>query len=91
MTITTHITNCGARFASDTEIGLAYTLTACCHASGKGGDSPSGVVCRNCYAPVPSYHGVPLNWWIAVEHVAAQRCPIPEDCATDTLWLLESA
>jgi hypothetical protein len=33
-------------------------LTACCHAHGKGADSTTGVVCRNCYREVdPKYSG----------------------------------
>lgn len=33
-------------------------LTPCCHASGKGAESATGVVCRGCYREVdPKYGG----------------------------------
>ncbi|GAB3162049.1 hypothetical protein GCM10027258_80280 [Amycolatopsis stemonae] len=34
-------------------------LTPCCHASGKGSESPTGVVCRGCYRPVDGKYGGP--------------------------------
>jgi hypothetical protein len=36
---------------------MVYPLTPCCHASGKGGESPSGVVCRKCHQPVAGVYG----------------------------------
>jgi hypothetical protein len=39
--------------------GYLYPLTPCCHASGKGSESPTGVVCRKCYATVDSKFGGP--------------------------------
>lgn len=39
--------------------GLRYRLTPCCTASGKGSaDSPTGVVCRSCFAVVGSEFGM---------------------------------
>lgn len=38
--------------------GLRYLLTDCCGASGTGGDSPTGVLCRGCYEPVGVEFGV---------------------------------
>jgi hypothetical protein len=32
--------------------GYRYPLTPCCRASGKGSESPTGIVCRKCYATV---------------------------------------
>jgi hypothetical protein len=40
----------GGFIAVDTEIGLAYPLTLCCNASGKGGGE--GVICRSCYMDI---------------------------------------
>jgi len=38
--------------------GLLYLLTPCCGASAKGsGGSPTGVVCRACYLPIPAWMG----------------------------------
>jgi hypothetical protein len=37
--------------------GWPYPLTPCCHASGKGWNSPTGVVCRSCYADVDPKYG----------------------------------
>ena len=34
-------------------------LTPCCQASGKGAESGTGVVCRNCYREVDPKHGGP--------------------------------
>jgi len=42
--------NTGGLIAVNTEIGLAYPLTVCCNASGKGGGL--GVICRACYEDV---------------------------------------
>lgn len=36
-------------------------MTQCCHATGKGADSPTGVVCRRCHAPVDGYYGGPAQ------------------------------
>ena len=38
--------------------GYRYLLTQCCSSSGKGSDSPTGVVCRSCYEPVGIEFGV---------------------------------
>jgi hypothetical protein len=44
---------------------IYYPLTRCCHASGKGSEnSPTGIVCRACYAPVPAAFGAA---WVGVE------------------------
>ncbi|HET6286472.1 MAG TPA: hypothetical protein VFG15_06945 [Amycolatopsis sp.] len=32
-------------------------LTPCCHASGKGSESPTGMVCRRCYCEVDGKYG----------------------------------
>lgn len=46
---------CGVeRIGKDT---LLYPLTECCGASGKGAESPTGVVCRKCYKPVDAIFG----------------------------------
>jgi hypothetical protein len=49
------------------EVFLAYPLTACCGASGKGGGN--GVICRKCYRDVDPMYGdcaplysVPGGW-----------------------------
>ncbi|WP_067665520.1 hypothetical protein [Nocardia miyunensis] len=34
-------------------------LTRCCYATGKGSESFTGVVCRNCYVDVHHKHGRP--------------------------------
>lgn len=46
---------------------MAYPLTPCCGASGKGGEF--GVICRSCYRPVDAMYGdcaplydVPMSW-----------------------------
>lgn len=63
--VTIAVTN----IASDTQppAFLAYPLTPCCGASGKGGES--GVICRACYRPVDPMFGdcaplysVPGSW-----------------------------
>ena len=81
-------TVCGVKVAFDETIG-AYPLTRCCGASAKGvGELFEGsVVCRGCYAPVPAYFGT--SGWAAIEEaVRDARCPIPEECATHTEFLL---
>lgn len=49
------------------EDGTEYLipLTRCCHASGKGSESPTGVVCRRCYRPVDVKYGGPGHLAIA--------------------------
>lgn len=38
--------------------GIVYLLTRCCGASAKGSaNSPTGVCCRACYAPLPESAG----------------------------------
>lgn len=37
--------------------GAVYFLTPCCHASGKGSASETGVVCRRCYTVVSPAFG----------------------------------
>ncbi len=51
--------------------GLAYPLTPCCSASGKGGTF--GVVCRACYMPVDGYFGGPAA--VAVPRVVKGTRP----------------
>ncbi|WP_053734153.1 hypothetical protein [Nocardia sp. NRRL S-836] len=41
-------------------------LTPCCHAHGKGADSATGVVCRNCYREVDPKYGGPGDLSVAV-------------------------
>jgi hypothetical protein len=48
---------CGTLVALD---GIAYYLTACCQASGKGG--ADGVICRACYRPVADTFG--MGWLV---------------------------
>lgn len=36
---------------------VEYPLTECCGATGKGSESPTGVVCRKCYATVDAIYG----------------------------------
>jgi len=43
--------------ARDTDIDMAYRLTNCCGATGKGSEVESGVVCRACYRQVDSEFG----------------------------------
>ena len=50
MTVVHEFTD-GAQVAVD-DTGAAYFLTPCCHASGKGADVSTGVVCRKCYDEV---------------------------------------
>ena len=51
----------GVRLASAD--GLLYLLTPCCQASAKGSaNSPTGVVCRACYMPIPAWMG----WGVSV-------------------------
>lgn len=40
---------------------MLYPLTPCCKASGKGGDSLTGVVCRSCYEEVDGKFGGVLS------------------------------
>jgi hypothetical protein len=40
-------------------------LTPCCHASGKGAESATGVVCRGCYREVDPKFGGPSSLAIA--------------------------
>jgi hypothetical protein len=52
---------------SDWDPGYHYSLTPCCHASGKGSaDSPTGVVCRSCYRDVDLYFGGPSGVTVAL-------------------------
>ena len=43
-----------------TSDGIAYYLTPCCQASGKG--SGDGIVCRACYRPVADTYG--MGWLV---------------------------
>lgn len=52
----------GGYIAVNTEIGIAYPLTTCCQATGKG--AGYGVVCRSCYAEVDWAFG---DGWIISE------------------------
>lgn len=40
-------------------------LTSCCHASGKGAESSTGVVCRACYRGVDPKYGGPSTLAVA--------------------------
>ncbi len=58
-------------------------LTPCCKASGKGGDSPTGVVCRACYRPVSAKYGT-SGWESLLQAARDAKCPCPSECAD---WL----
>lgn len=73
-------TRCGVTAAMAD--GIVYALTPCCGASAKG--SAHGVVCRACYAPIPSVYGADLLG--VLEHVG---CPCPSECEAHTVWSLE--
>ena len=47
--------------AADWNPDYCYALTPCCQATGKGSDSATGVVCRNCYREVDPYFGGPAT------------------------------
>lgn len=74
---------------------IAYLLTPCCGATGKGSDSPTGVVCRSCYATVPGVYGscepaADSGAVAAMIHTAVQgRCPCPSGCAEHMAWQVE--
>ena len=61
--------------------GVVYALTPCCGASAKG--SAHGVVCRACYAPIPSVYGADLLG--VLEHAG---CPRPRECEMYTIGVL---
>ena len=42
---------------SDPDAEYLIPLTPCCQATGKGSDSPTGIVCRACYRTVDGYFG----------------------------------
>jgi len=50
--------------------GLIYPLTPCCGASGKGGESSTGVICRNCYEEVDGLYGGCEAWPLSSEDAA---------------------
>lgn len=52
----------GMKYAVTPE-GHPYYVTPCCKASAKGsGNSPTGVCCRACYAPIdPALGGIPAQ------------------------------
>lgn len=79
--VPTTLTLCGIHAAYAD--GVAYPLTACCQASGKGG--ATGVICRACYQPVPSVMGGDLYGAIL-----AAGCPCPDACLAHTIYQLES-
>lgn len=57
------------------EDGTEYLmpLTPCCHASGKGAESRTGVVCRACYREVDGKYGGPST--VAVRVTGAAPAP----------------
>lgn len=83
-------TSTSARVAYDATSGTVYLLTACCAASGKGGQSPTGVVCRACYQPVPGVHGDcatldEATAWVT-RVMTTLACPCPQECAEHIVW-----
>lgn len=84
-------TPCGVDVAADTD-GF-HLLTPCCQAGGKGsvsGQTPV-IVCRGCYRPVPHQYGdvfTTRRLPQALTAASGRRCPIPDDCATETIWHL---
>lgn len=81
-------------YAIDVEMGMAYPLTDCCKAFGKG--SGDGVVCRACYAPVDDRFGQAAEFGPTFTEQVARMMPKCEnviddyDCAADLSWELES-
>lgn len=79
--------------------GLAYPLTPCCLASGKGSSNvESGVVCRACYREVDAVFGsaapmydVPGAW--PTERIVASWVPSAEDfeVAAAVAWMKSAA
>ena len=93
MATVTERTACDLHVAYDVDLGLAYPLTPCCQASGKGADV--GVVCRNCYQPVDAMYGDcatvaadPAQWDRLRVWIRANGCGIPDACADHTRYLL---
>lgn len=83
-TIVEVTTICGVTVAHD---DVAYVLTPCCGASGKGG--AAGIVCRACYRPVADLYG--MSGWRAIEKaVTAAGCPCVVECVDYTLSQLEA-
>ncbi len=50
-------------FALDADSDQVYAVTPCCQAGAKG--SESGIVCRECYRPVPAHFGGPATVAVA--------------------------
>ena len=69
----------GGRIAVDLEIGLAYPLTLCCEASGKGMEG--GVGCRKCYAYVDDGFG--MAWDVNDD--------LPDEIRSDVLLAIAKA
>jgi len=93
MATVTERTACGLDVAYDADLGMAYPLTPCCQASGKGADV--GVVCRNCYQPVGLLFGdcamvatAPAQWDRVRDWLRATGCPCADACVEHTRYLL---
>lgn len=98
MATTQTTTTCGLTVAYDAEVGLAYPLTPCCKASGKGGEH--GVICRACYQPVDglygdcallNFPGRPSDWERITGWITDAGCPCATNCAAHTVYQLTEA
>lgn len=98
MATTIETTVCGVTVAYDSEVGIAYLLTDCCNASGKGGEH--GVICRACYQPVDAVYGdcarftfpsLTNDWGRLIGWLNERGCPCATECAEHTVHLLTEA
>lgn len=64
---------------------MVYPLTACCQASGKGSESPTGVVCRACYNVVPVDMG--MGWFFEAEDTDEEVDKNDRSQESLSLWL----
>ncbi|QDF17600.1 hypothetical protein SEA_YAGO84_69 [Gordonia phage Yago84] len=90
MNTATITTLCKVQVLASDVLG-AVPLTLCCNATGKGSaDSPTGVVCRNCYSPVSMHFG-DSGYNAVFDAVSEAGCPCAADCAQHTLGEVEAA
>lgn len=86
--VTTPYTCPSTRLGVAVSDGDVYLLTPCCGASGKGGESPTGVVCRRCYEPVSGVFGTSAAvadeaavYALVERAMTSHGCKVPAECA----------
>lgn len=81
-------------YAVDVDLGMAYPLTDCCRASGKG--SGDGVVCRACYQSVDDRFGMSAEFGPGFLGQVAWMMPVctnvvsGNDCSAGLAWDLDT-